>query len=227
MKELRFSIQCGAPNRKALMTRRCSQCTIDHGNIEMDEISSHQQSVRSSSHSNRSLSSASANFPSHLQLPKRRSTAERTSDANKFDTLLMLAAERTSQSESRRKRHSGTTDSSSRRHLSVSPQRRDVPLLLVEQQGATNHRGSVRSQQVRFSSASGRSNEIESINPILFLSKMFQIGIAFEFLRMMMMQIRMLLMFHPVRLLQQMFELSHEFLDCDETKQRYHRSCGF
>jgi len=158
MKELRFSIQCGAPNRKALMTRRCSQCTIDHGNIEMDEISSHQQSVRSSSHSNRSLSSASANFPSHLQLPKRRSTVERTSDANKFDTLLMLAAERTSQSESRRKRHSGTTDSSSRRHLSVSPQRRDVPLLLVEQQGATNHRGSVRSQQVRFSSASDVSN---------------------------------------------------------------------
>ncbi|CAF3684513.1 unnamed protein product [Rotaria sp. Silwood1] len=35
IKELRFSIQCGASNRKALIARRCSQCTVDNDDIEL------------------------------------------------------------------------------------------------------------------------------------------------------------------------------------------------
>ena len=109
------------------------------------------QSTRSS-HSNRSLSSSSFNFASHLQTSKRRLTVERPSDAEKFDTLLMLAAERTNHHETRRKRH--LNEINNRRRSSTSPQRKDVPLLLVEQQG-TNHVTYLR-PQVRFSTNTGR-----------------------------------------------------------------------
>jgi hypothetical protein len=159
MKELRFSIQCGASNRKALVVRRCSQCTIDNVNIELDDISSHPQSLHSS-HSNRSLSSTSGNLPmtNYLQTSKHRLTLERTSDTDKFDTLLMLAAERTNQSEARRKRSVNERNAHRyQRHFSASPQRKDVPLLLIEQQ-SSNHVAHVRAHQVRFSSnASGRT----------------------------------------------------------------------
>jgi hypothetical protein len=97
MKELRFSIQCGASNRKALATRRCSQCTLDHDDIELNEIPQQNQLLHST-HSNRS-SIVSVN----LQTPKYRPTTERTSDTDKFDTLLMLAAERTNYLDTRRK----------------------------------------------------------------------------------------------------------------------------
>ena len=79
-----------------------------------------------------------------MQGPKRRPTVERTSDLDKFDTLLMLATERTN----RRKRFSN--ERNTYRHSSHSPQRKDVPLLLIEQQ-EFNHLSNARTQQVRFS----------------------------------------------------------------------------
>lgn len=152
MKELRFSIQCGASNRKALVARRCSQCTIPNDDIELNELP-HQHQLLRHSHSNRSSSSTSAS----LQPPKHRPALERTSDADKFDTLLMLAAERTSYLDTRRKNSYNDAHNRKHRHLSASPQRKDVPLVLIEQQDF-NHEGSVRSHQVRFSSNTGSVN---------------------------------------------------------------------
>jgi hypothetical protein len=159
MKELRFSIQCGASNRKALIARRCSQCTVDNGNIELDELGSHPQSMHSS-HSNRSLSSGSVTYAAHFQTPKTRLTVERSSDTDKFDTLLMLAAERTSAPASRRKRQSSENHhrhhQRSARHQSTSPQRKDVPLLIVEQHHQQHHHQShQRSPHVRFTTRTG------------------------------------------------------------------------
>ncbi|CAF4366273.1 unnamed protein product, partial [Adineta steineri] len=94
MKELRFSIQCGASNRKALVARRCSQCTIENDDVELNEIPPQNQ-LLPHIHSRRSLSATSDNCPNTSQNSKRRTTVERTSDSDKFNTLLMLAAERT------------------------------------------------------------------------------------------------------------------------------------
>jgi hypothetical protein len=167
MKELRFSIQCGASNRKALVSRRCSQCTIDNNDIELDEIPQEQQSYRDT-HINRSLSSTSIN----LEVPKHRPVTERTSDSDKFDTLLMLAADRTHHLDRRRKKYLNDSNTVRRhRHSSASPQRKDVPLLLIEQK-EFNHVPSVRSHQVHFSTNAGMfkiTNERKENVSLLFL----------------------------------------------------------
>jgi len=155
MKELRFSIQCGASNRKALIARRCSQCTLDNNEIELNEIPQQNQ-LLDHPHSNRS----SLSIPTNIQTSRRRSTIERTSDADKFDTLLMLAAERTNYLDARRKNcFTDTRNNRKQRHLSVPPQRKDIPLVLIEQQ-ALNHESNARSHQVRFSSNTGTSQLI-------------------------------------------------------------------
>jgi hypothetical protein len=147
MKELRFSIQCGASNRKALVARRCSQCTADNDELELNDLPQQNQITQHHRPSNRS-SSSSVN----LQTSKHRPTLERTSDTDKFGTLLMLAAERTNYLDTRRK---NIYDERKHRHLSVSPQRKDIPLVLVEQQ-ASNHEPNRRSHhQVRFTSNTG------------------------------------------------------------------------
>lgn len=152
MKELRFSIQCGASNRKALVARRCSQCTIDNNEIELNEIPQQNPLLH------RSSSATSVNCGSHSQTPKHRTPVERTSESNKFDTLIMLASERTNYLDTRRKRYFNDSHMDRKhRHLSVSPQRKDIPLVLIEQQ-ALNHVSNVRSHQVRFSKTSGRLN---------------------------------------------------------------------
>ncbi len=151
MKELRFSIQCGASNRKALIARRCSQCAMDNDEHELNEISQQNQLLPYPP-SNRSSSSLSVN----LQAPKHRSTQDRTSDTDKFDTLLMLAADRTNYLDTRRKNHTPDSHQNHRkhRHSSQSSQRKDIPLVLIEQQAA-NHEPNPRSQQVRFSTNAG------------------------------------------------------------------------
>jgi hypothetical protein len=157
MKELRFSIQCGASNRKALVSRRCSQCTTDHNDPELGTIT-HQ--YRRRSHSGRSSSSASMSFSTTLQPIKHRTTIERSSDLDKFDTLLMLAAERTNHLD---KRHRP------QRFSSTSPPRKLAPLLLVESQQTSNHVPSVRSQNIR-STRTGKlafSEELNKNNSIM------------------------------------------------------------
>jgi len=151
MKELRFSIQCGASNRKALIARRCSQCTNENDDIELNEIPQENELIHHSL-SNRSSSSLSG----HLQTSKRRPTIERTSDTDKFDTLLMLAAERTNYLDTRRKNYLNETHHRKHRHLSSSPQRKDIPLVLIEQQSSSNHESNARSHQVRFSTNAGK-----------------------------------------------------------------------
>ena len=142
MKEIRFSLQCGASNRKALAARRCSQCTADHGDAEPTPITAHQ--LRRRSHSNCSSSSASITLGTSFQPSRHRTTLERTSDLDKFDTLLMLAAERTSRDDTRRKQQ---------RVSSTSTQSKPMPLLLVESRKTLNHVPTIRSQHVRFTSA--------------------------------------------------------------------------
>lgn len=160
MKELRFSIQCGASNRKTLIARRCSQCTLDNDEIELNEIPQQNQLIPNS-YSNRSSSSVSVN----LQNSKHRPTVERISDTDKFDTLLMLAAERTNYLDTRRKNLSTDTHHNRKhRHLSVSPQRKDIPLVLIEQKQAFNLEPNVRSQQVRFSSNAGTLEKTCQVN---------------------------------------------------------------
>jgi hypothetical protein len=105
------------------------------------------QQQRRRSHSIRSSSSASINFGTIVQPSKHRTTADRTSESDKFDTLLMLAAERRNRLDPRQKQQ--------QRYASASPQRKGVPLLLVEQH-TSNHVPNVRSQQVRFSTSAGR-----------------------------------------------------------------------
>lgn len=166
MKELRFSIQCGASNRKALVTRRCSQCTVPNDDLELNEYPQQHQLIRRS-HSNRSSSSVSTN----IQPSKRRSPVERTSDADKFDTLLMLAAERTNYLDTRRKHlsHDNHHHHRKHRHLSSSPPRKDVPLVLIEQDTYNNPESSLRSHQVRFSNNTGKEERnAEVINEDFF-----------------------------------------------------------
>lgn len=68
----------------------------------------------------------------------------------------MLAAERTSYLDTRRKNLSSDTHSNRKHHhLSTSLQRKDIPLVLIEQQQTLNHEPNVRSHQVRFSSNAG------------------------------------------------------------------------
>ncbi|CAF1120253.1 unnamed protein product [Rotaria sordida] len=152
VKELRFSIQCGASNRKALVARRCSQCTVDNDDMELNEIPQSNQLLHRS-HSNRSSSSISGNTGSNLQVPKRRLTTERSSDSDKFDTLLMLATERTNYLDNRRKRYFYDPHTDRKhRHVSGSPQRKDIPLVLVEKHGSSSdHEANVRPHQVHFS----------------------------------------------------------------------------
>lgn len=135
MKELRFSLQCGASNRKALTNRRCSQCTTDHVDTELTPIP--VDPARRRSYSNRSSSSTSA------QARKRRTTIEQTSDLDKFDTLLMLAAEGSNHIDVHCKQ----------RFSSPSPQRRTIPLLLVESSSSSNHVSDLNSSRVRFTGA--------------------------------------------------------------------------
>ncbi|CAF3943845.1 unnamed protein product, partial [Adineta steineri] len=143
---LRFSIQCGASNRKALITRRCSQCIHDQPEAEPVAIPNQH---RHPSCSHRS-SSGSMNFTSTLQPPLRhRTTVERTSDLDKFDTLLMLAAERTSRLDSRNKQQQ-------HHHSPTSSQKRAVPLLIIEQQ-ASNHTPRIRASHKRFTKSAESS----------------------------------------------------------------------
>jgi hypothetical protein len=118
---------------------------MDHVDIELDPttiIATNQ--YRRRSHSNRSSSSASINFNTVLQPIKHRTTIERTSDLDKFDTLLMLAAERTKHLDTRRKQ---------RRFSSTPPQRKAGPLLIVESEKTSNHVPNIQSQNVRFTHA--------------------------------------------------------------------------
>ncbi|CAF5111464.1 unnamed protein product [Rotaria sp. Silwood1] len=151
IKELRFSIQCGASNRKALIARRCSQCTVDNDDIELNEIPQANQLLHRT-HSNRSSSSISANTTgSNLQVSKRRTTTERTGDSDKFDTLLMLAAERTNYLDNRRKKYFYDSHIDRKhRHLSSSPQRKDIPLVLIEKY-TSDQESNQRPHQVHFS----------------------------------------------------------------------------
>ncbi|CAF3618281.1 unnamed protein product [Adineta steineri] len=147
LKELRFSIQCGASNRKALITRRCSQCIHDQPEAEPVAIPNQH---RHPSCSHRS-SSGSMNFTSTLQPPLRhRTTIERTSDLDKFDTLLMLAAERTSRLDSRNKQQQ------QHHHSPTSSQKRAVPLLIIEQQ-TSNHVPRIRASHKRFTKSAESS----------------------------------------------------------------------
>lgn len=150
MKELRFSIQCGASNRKALVARRCSQCTMDNDDDdEQNEISQQNQLITCST------SLTPANAESHIQSPRRRPTADRQNDSDKFETLLMLAAERTNYLDHRRKKYFHETHHErKRRHLSSSPQRKDIPLVLIEKQ-VSNQESNLRPHQVRFSTNEG------------------------------------------------------------------------
>lgn len=85
------------------------------------------------------------NFGTTLQPPKYRTTVERTSDLDKFDTLLMLAAERTNRLDTHNKQQ--------QRFSSASLSRKPVPLLIVEQQTSNHHHSHIRPQHVRFTSA--------------------------------------------------------------------------
>ncbi|CAF4814333.1 unnamed protein product, partial [Rotaria magnacalcarata] len=150
VKELRFSIQCGASNRKALIARRCSQCSGDNEGIELNELRQQNQLINRL-HSNRSSLSGATNLSSTLQVQKRRATTEHTSEIDKFDTLLMLAAERTNYLDQRRKRYFHESHNEQKHHhLSASPQRKDIPLVLVEKYGS-NEQPTSRSHQVHFS----------------------------------------------------------------------------
>lgn len=140
MKELRFSLQCGASNRKALVSRRCSQCTADHIDTELTPIPINSSRRRSCSNRSSSITS--------LQPTKRRTTLEQTSDLDKFDTLLMLAAERSNHIDARRKQQQ------QRQRFSSAPQsRRTMPLLLIESQQSSNHVSNPRSSHSQFTGA--------------------------------------------------------------------------
>lgn len=100
--------------------------------------------------------SSAVSLSTNLQSTRRRSIAERSSDADKFDTLLMLAAERTNYLDARRKNLYNENNHRKHRPLSISPQRKDVPLLLVEQQNSTfQDNPNIRAHQVRFSMNQG------------------------------------------------------------------------
>lgn len=143
VKELRFSVQCGASNRKALLARRCSQCTIDRIDTELQTMPN-TTALQRRSHSHRSSSSQSINLGANLHPTKYRTTIERTSDLDKFDTLLMLASESSNRLDKNRKQI---------RVTSGSPSRKSVPLLLVESEAVSNHISTMRSPHVRFNSA--------------------------------------------------------------------------
>lgn len=163
MKELRFSIQCGASNRKALISRRCSQCVTD--TIEAQPATTaqaHRHShLPSHRHSpGRRSSIGSNNVNTSLQSLRHEPKAERTSDLDKFDTLLMLAAERTSRHEARH-RHSQNCSP-------TAVQRKPVPLLIVEQE-PSNHTAQTRSQYVRFTKGISAFQPCADVTPVRFL----------------------------------------------------------
>ena len=121
MKEIRFSIQWTASNRKTLVTHHCSQCTTNQINAE-HKTRTYQQHC--CSHNNRSLSSVPINFGIKSRSLTHRASIDRTYNSDKFDTLLMLAARRTTLSNARYRQQC---------HLSTSSKRKSLPLLFVEQ----------------------------------------------------------------------------------------------
>ncbi|CAF3034688.1 unnamed protein product [Rotaria socialis] len=123
LKEVRFSIQCGASNRKALVTRRCSQCEHDADPCTL----AHHPHRRSSS-------LASVNFG---RTSKTRTTIEKTPELDKFDTVLMLATEQRNHSDSYSRRH----------HSSMRSQRKKSPSLLLVEQQPSNHVHRIQTQQ--------------------------------------------------------------------------------
>jgi len=125
-----------------LIARRCSQCTIDRIDTELQAMNNTAGQRRSRSH--RSSSSQSINLGANLHPSRYRTTIERTSDLDKFDTLLMLASENSIRSEKGRKQH---------RTSSQSPLRKSVPLLLIESEAIASHMPMIRSHHVRFDSA--------------------------------------------------------------------------
>jgi hypothetical protein len=141
VKEFRFSIQCGASNRKSLITRRCSQCTLEQGDHEANALTSEpappSSDFRHRSISNRSASSASAN----CSTTRPKTTTERGSDSEKFDTLLMLAAERNSHQDKRAR-------PSLRRQDSTTSQLKMSSLMVMEQP-RINQGSSYRSNHLR------------------------------------------------------------------------------
>ncbi|CAF2522856.1 unnamed protein product [Rotaria sp. Silwood2] len=138
LKEVRFSIQCGASNRKALSTRRCSQCTNDYHDTELNSIPYQHRRRSCNSHSS---SIASMNFGTNLKTPKIRTSIERTSDLDKFDAVLMLASEQKNHSDSYNKQQY---------HSSSLSKRKSVPLIIVERKTSNHVQHNIRSQHVRF-----------------------------------------------------------------------------
>ncbi|CAF0775028.1 unnamed protein product [Rotaria sordida] len=139
IKEIRFSIQCGAPNRKALGTRRCSQCVHDHHGTELNSIPRQHRRRSCNSHSS---SIGSINYEPTLKPSKNRTSIEQTSDLDKFDNALMVTSEQ--------KNHSNTCNKE-QLYSSKSSRRKSIPLIIVEQQPSSNHiQQNIRSQHVRF-----------------------------------------------------------------------------
>ncbi|CAF0913490.1 unnamed protein product [Rotaria sordida] len=139
IKEIRFSIQCGAPNRKALSTRRCSQCVHDHHGTELNSIPRQHRRRSCNSHSS---SIGSINYEPTLKPSKNRTSIEQTSDLDKFDNALMVTSEQ--------KNHSNTCNKE-QLYSSKSSRRKSIPLIIVEQQPSSNHiQQNIRSQHVRF-----------------------------------------------------------------------------
>lgn len=145
MKEIRFSVQCGASNRKSLMSRRCSQCISEHDHVDVAVTNALTVASRIHSGSHRSLSSASVNVPANFLSAHRRTTiTDRPSDSDKFDTLLMVAAERAAQRD-RRSKSVGR----------LSTAKKPIPLLLIEQDTTNHNEANLRASQVRFLSTPG------------------------------------------------------------------------
>lgn len=122
-KEVRFSVQCGASNRKSLATRRCSQCKGEPNDTELYPVGLQH---RRRSVNSRSSSAGSDNYGNPS---KPRTTTEKTPELDKFDTVLMLASEQKNHTVSCNKQHRCSTKSSGRKSGS---------LLIVEEQGS-NH----------------------------------------------------------------------------------------
>ncbi|CAF1301921.1 unnamed protein product [Rotaria sp. Silwood1] len=145
IKEVRFSIECGASNRKALSTRRCSQCTNDHQDTELNSIPYQYRRRSSNSHS---PSIASINFGTPLKSPKIRTSIEGTSDLDKFDTALMLASEQKDYLD---------TCNKQQYYSSRSSKRKSIPLIIVEQQTSNHVQQEIRPQHVRFLTSANSS----------------------------------------------------------------------
>ncbi|CAF1037266.1 unnamed protein product [Rotaria magnacalcarata] len=134
LKEVRFSIQCGASNRKALSIRRCSQCKSDQNDSDPCTLP-HQRHRRSLNSHSSSLTSVNFGHTS-----KTRTTTEKTPELDRFDSILMLATEKENHFDSRSRRRQSSTRSQRKKSSS---------LLLIEQQ-PSNHVHHIQTQQVRF-----------------------------------------------------------------------------